>query len=639
MPNECDMSTPRTRSRSIAAPALALALAAVATLALAPQAGAGGPNSVGSAGAQRVQRTGTLLENHGDHLQGGAGHAEDAYSVQLPSGVIVALDRVPEGRAHGLVGRQVRVTGAERNGRLDVSDGSVVSADGSTGGSTTGTAAAIAPGVKTVAVVLVNFADDTRQPWTTAQARSVVFDGTSSVNTYYQDASDGQVSLSGDVFGYVTVTKDNVGCDWSQWGADARSQAIAAGMPLGNYTYTVYAWPRTTLCGWAGLGYLPGTSSYIDGYLDVRVVGHELGHNFGVHHASTMSCTDSAGAPIAISGTCSSNEYGDPYTIMGSSSRLHNNWHRAQLGWNMTTTTATTNGAYSLAPADAGSGVRLLRVPRGNDTFLNLEFRQTTGVFDTFSLTDPVTQGVSVRIAPGTNQIVQSQLIDATPTNPASFADSSLKAGRSLTDPVSGATISVLSVSAAGAEVTIDFGPDGIAPSAVSGPTASTTATSTTSSVTLQWGAATDNRGVVGYRVSRSGAALTTTTALTYTDATVTGDQSYTYGVEALDAAGNVGPLSSVTITAARPDSTAPTAVTGLTASANKGRTVTLRWNASTDAGGAVTYTISRSGRSWTSSTTSTTDKPGRGTFTYTVIARDAAGNSSVAATVTITVR
>lgn len=580
-----------------------------------------------------------LLENHGDHLQEPGGHAEGAYSLELPSGLIVALDNVPAGKAHGLVGRTVKATGAERSGRMDVGAGSVVAADGSASGSTGGTVAAIAPGVKTVAVLLMNFTDDTRQPWTTAQARSVVFDGASSVNTYYQDASDGQVSLAGDVFGYVTVTKDNVDCDWSQWAADARSKAIASGIPLGNYTYTVYAWPRTTLCGWAGLGYLPGTSSYIDGYLDVRVVGHELGHNFGVHHASTMACTDSAGAPSSFSGTCASNEYGDPYTIMGSSSRLHNNWHRAQLGWNMTTTTATTNGTYALAPADAGAGVRLLRVPRGNGTFLNLEFRQPTGLFDTFSLTDPVAQGVSIRIAPDTNQIVQSQLIDATPTNPTSFGDSSLKAGRSITDPLSGVTITVQSVTATGASVSIDYGPDAIAPSAVVGPTATASATSTSSSVTVQWGAATDNRGVAGYRVYRGGMVVGTVTTLSYADASVVGGVSYTYGVEAFDGAGNTGPRSSVTITAAVPDSTAPTAVTGLTASANKSRTVTLRWNASTDAGGAVTYTISRAGRSWTSSTVSTTDKPGRGTFTYTVVARDAAGNASTPATVTIVVK
>jgi hypothetical protein len=492
--------------------------------------------------------------------------------------------------------------------------------------------------VKTVAVLLMNFTDDTRQPWTTTQARNVVFDGTNSVNAFYQDASDGAISVAGDVFGYVTITKDNVGCDWQEWSAAARSAAIAQGMPLGNYTYTVYAWPRTSLCGWAGLGYLPGTTSYIDGYLDTRVVGHELGHNFGVHHASTMKCTDASGQPSVFEGTCASDEYGDPYSIMGNTSRLHNNWMRAQLGWSMGTVTASTNGTFTLAPADSGSGIRLLRVPRGNGTFLNLAFRQPSGVFDTFSLTEAVTNGVSIRIAPDTNSIVQSQLVDATPTATASFGDSSLKAGKSVTDPLTGATITVQSISSAGAVVVIDYGPDSIAPSGVT-VSATTSATSTASSVALSWTAATDNRGVAGYDVFKDTVKVATVTSLSYSDATLVGGQSYTFGVQAFDAAGNRGPLASTTVVAKVPDTRAPSTPTNLRASSNKQRMVTLSWSASTDPEGSnVVYVISRSGRSWTSSTLSTTDKPGRGSFTYTVIARDAAGNTSAPATVTITV-
>ena len=625
----------RRSSRSF----VAILATVTATLTLATHAGAGNAASGGSDRAQRVERSGVLLENHGDHLQDDGGGADAAYSLQIGDGTIVALDKVPDGQAHGLVGRSVRITGAERSGRLDVSEGTLVAADAGTSGSTTGTLATVTPGVKTVAVLLINFTDDTRQPWTTTQARDVLFDGSASVNTYYQDASDGQISLSGEVFGYVTVTKDNVGCDWSQWAVDARSSAIAAGIPLGNYTHTVYAWPRTTLCGWAGLGYMPGTKSYIDGYLDTRVVGHELGHNFGVHHASTMACTDSTGAPSQLSGTCSSNEYGDPYTIMGSSNRLHNNWQRAQLGWNMNTTTASTTGSFTLAPADAGSGIRLLRVPRGNGTFLNLEFRQPTGVFDTFSVSDPVTQGVSIRVAPEINSILQSQLIDATPTSPTSFGDSSLRAGRSLTDPINGVTISVLSVSAAGAEVSVNYDADTVVPSGVTNLSARTSATSTSSSVSLTWAAATDNTGVAGYNLSRNGLNVGTTTALSYTDSTVVGGAPYTYGVEAFDGAGNVGLVVSVSVTAAVPDANPPTTPGPVKASVNRARNVSLSWSASTDSeGSAVTYVVSRSGRSWIVSNTSTSDKPGRGTFTYTVVARDAAGNSSLPSSATVTV-
>lgn len=622
MPTVTGMTTRRT-SRSIAC----LLLGTMAGLGLASTAGAGN----GQAASTKVSRSGVLVENHGDNLTTHGGSAVAAYSLRSADGTMTPLDSVPA-QAHGLVGRHVNVTGSDRAGTLDLGDGTLAAANGSTGGTGGVVVNALAPGVKSVAVVLINFTDDTRQPWTITQARNVVFDSSTSVNAYYQDTSDGQVSLAGDVFGYVTITKDNVGCDWSQWGSAARTAAIAAGYPLDSYTYTVYAWPRTTLCGWAGLGYLPGTSSYIDGYLDTRVVGHELGHNFGVHHASTMSCSEN-GVVTTMTGTCTSDEYGDPYSIMGTSTRLHNNWHRQQLGWSTGMVTAISTATYTLAPADAGTGTRLIRIPRNNGTYLNLEYRQPTGLFDSFSVTEAVTNGVSIRIAPDTTSIVQSQLVDATPTSPSSFNDSTLKAGVSFTDPLTGATITVNSVSATGANITVSYGPDDVAPSGVG---AVTTTTSSTS-VRLQWTAATDNRGVVGYRVSRDGTLLQTVTTTTATDATVTAGQSYVYSVAALDAAGNVGPSSTVTVTPPLPDTGAPSAPTNLKAVASTGRSVTLSWTASVDPeGSAITYTISRVGKTWTTTGTSATDKPGRGTFTYTVTARDVAGNTSPAASVTI---
>ena len=628
----------RTFARFLPATVGSLALLAVTGVA-APVAttGTGAPPPT----AGRIERTGTLVEAHGDDLAAGVEHGH-AWVLRLDDGTMVDLDNAPDHTAHGLVGRKVKVSGQERPGRhVDLGQGGTLApADGGTAsGSTGGTVAALAPGAKTVAVVLLNFTDDQSQPWTVDQARQVLFTGTTSVNAYYQDASDGQVSVTGDVFGYVTVTKDNVGCDWSQWGADARAAALAAGAPLGNYTYTVYAWPRTSLCGWAGLGYLPGTSSYIDGYLDTRVVGHELGHNFGVHHASSLSCVTSTGAPAALGGTCTASEYGDPYSIMGSSTRLHNNWHRAQLGWSMGTVTATTTLTTTLAPADSGTGTRLVRVPRGDGTYLNLEYRQPTGLFDNFSSLSAVVGGVSVRVAPDTGSIVQSQLIDVSPTSPASFDDPVIKPGSSFTDPMSGVTISVLSASSSGASVLVDYGVDTQAPSAPGGLAATTATTTSGSSATLSWSAATDNRGVAGYRVYRDGALVTTTTALSTTVTGLAPGTAYTFGVEAFDAAGNTGPRATVSATTPTLDTTAPTAPTGLSATVTKAREVRLSWTASTDNVGVTGYTLTRAGKTWTVTGTSATDKPGRGTFTYTVVARDAAGNRSAPTSLTVTVR
>ena len=78
-------------------------------------------------------------------------------------------------------------------------------------------------------------------------------------------------------------------------------------------------------------------------------------------------------------------------------------------------------------------------------------------------------------------------------------------------------------------------------------------ATATSASVSLTWGAATDNIGVTAYYIYRNGAFVTSVAAstLTYTDNAVNSATTYTYEVRARDAAGNVSAGSSVTVATA----------------------------------------------------------------------------------------
>ena len=156
------------------------------------------------------------------------------------------------------------------------------------------------------------------------------------------------------------------------------------------------------------------------------------------------------------------------------------------------------------------------------------------------------------------------------------------------------------------------------APTAVSNLTASA---SSTPSVSLSWGAASDNVGVTGYRVSRNGTVLGTATGTSFLDTTVAAGTSYTYSVAALDAAGNVGPATNVSVTvpsAAKPgDTQAPTAVSGLTATVNKNGQVTVSWKAATDNVGVTGYTLTRPGLTKTLTATSyKNDRPGKGSVT-----------------------
>lgn len=572
-----------------------------------------------------------LAESHGDVFA--ENRKIPGFHVHSSDGGSYELEGVDEQAATKLVGKPVRLRGAERNGKVKVEAGTLA-ADG-TGTGTTGTGSAVtAPGMRTVAVLMVNFADNPQTPWTADAVAGAYFGAANSANAYFQDSSDGRIGFSGEVFGWLTISRaSTTTCDWSAWGTAASAAATSAGIDLSAFQHISYVWPNTA-CTWAGLGYMPGTRTYMDGTIGTSVIAHELGHNLGVHHAGSLSCTGAGGAPVPVSSTCSVSEYGDPFDVMGNGNKLLQGYHRAQLGWLPESVTLSAGGTATIVPVDsAGLGTRLVRIPRGDGTFLDIDFRQPTGVFDTFGSTSAVVNGVTLRINPNLTTITPSQLVDVTPTSPASFSDSSLKVGQAYTDPVSTATVRVVSLSASGATIEVTYGPDTLAPSAPTNLQASLSG----ANVVLNWSAATDNRGVAGYRVRR-GTSSTDVSATSFSEVAVPGT-TMTYQVLAFDAAGNVSAETSVSINVPTPDTTAPSAPTGLGASVAKSRIVTLTWTASTDDRGVTGYQVTRNTTRLASvTTTKATDKPGSGTWTYTVVAVDAAGNTSSPTTISVRV-
>ncbi|GID53567.1 carbohydrate binding domain-containing protein [Actinoplanes couchii] len=86
--------------------------------------------------------------------------------------------------------------------------------------------------------------------------------------------------------------------------------------------------------------------------------------------------------------------------------------------------------------------------------------------------------------------------------------------------------------------------PDTTAPSTPGG----LTATAANTTVTLGWDASTDDVGVAGYRITRGSTVLSSSTTA-YTDRGLAANTSYTYRVQALDAAGNLSAAASATVT------------------------------------------------------------------------------------------
>src|SRR5271155_621990 len=121
--------------------------------------------------------------------------------------------------------------------------------------------------------------------------------------------------------------------------------------------------------------------------------------------------------------------------------------------------------------------------------------------------------------------------------------------------------------------------------------------------INLSWTASTDNVGVTGYLLQRclgsgctSFSQVATPTGTTYSDTTLAASSSYSYRVQATDAAGNLSSFSNIAtaITPATPDTTPPTAPTNLTATPISTTQVNLSWSASTDNVAVTGYLLQR---------------------------------------------
>jgi hypothetical protein len=563
------------------------------------------------AAGERVFR-GRYLLTHSDAFA--AGTATFRPAIVLDDGRILDLRFAERRRPDIAPGSLIEVEAVPGDGELLVADGG---ADVVGGTSTT----LAAPVQRDVAVLLFNFSNDRSEPYTRAYARGVAFTNADSVAAYYAEASYGQLTLAGDVFGWYEIPNDNSGCATDAWANAAMAAATADGVSLAGYEHVVFAFPATPGCGWAGLAQLPGRYAWLQGTgaMSLRVFAHELGHNLGTHHASTLSCMagGSRVALVADVGGCAVSEYGDPFTVMGSASRMHvSNLSRGNAGWLAAgnTLTVTASGDHLLTPvATPGTAVKAIRIARTTDTYLLLEFRQPYGTqFETFGTTSPVAAGVSVRIAPAYTSRTRSYLVD---TNPATttFSDAPLTAGSTLVDPLTGVSITNLSVDASGATVRVTF-PGGPSPTPTPAPSPSPspsptpppdgepptvpgnlTATPLTSTkIALSWTASTDNVGVAQYRIFRDGALVTTTTATTFTDTRRKPSTTYGYEVVARDAAGNDSPAATaVTTTPAREDTRPPKAPKHVRAQRD-GRLVGVRWRTSTDNVGIEGYRVFR---------------------------------------------
>jgi len=183
--------------------------------------------------------------------------------------------------------------------------------------------------------------------------------------------------------------------------------------------------------------------------------------------------------------------------------------------------------------------------------------------------------------------------------------------------------------------VTVETPPDSIPPTVPGIPTAQVVSSS---EISLNWTASTDNVAVTGYLVFRDGVLIDNPTTTSYKGVNLTPSTTYTYVVTASDAAGNTSnpstPVSATTL--APPDSIPPSSPTGLQGTSVSSSEVGLSWQASTDNVGVTGYHIFRNGEFIAVTTTTSYQDASLTpltTYTYTITAWDEAGNESLPST------
>lgn len=328
---------------------------------------------------------------------------------------------------------------------------------------------------KKLAVILVNFQNDTSQPISPVYAKQRIFlDPASvpgSVNGYFKESSlnkfkfTGSIDANGDVFGWYTLpTMNGPSFNFNQIEAMSNQAAAIDGFIKTNYSTVMYVFPHTSAL--LADAYYVGNGLGIfmnDGGTNPEHMIHELGHSLRLSHAHSLVCKDSNANPSTLSKICTPDEYGDPFDVMGNAwrHRHFNNDYKSFLNFLSPNVIGnfTSTGLYTLYPSNTTSTASLLRgleIPiesyNSNKKYsYYIEYRKPYGVFDDFLSNDPVVNGISIRLKKHTtvnysNNIYEfedSYLIDSNPQT-STFEDAPFLVGSIFNDTDRGITVSVL---------------------------------------------------------------------------------------------------------------------------------------------------------------------------------------------------
>ena len=406
------------------------------------------------------------------------------------------------------------------------------------------------------------------------------------------------------------------------------NEALAANrvaMPVSAFDHVAIYFPARSDCaGWAGLGQIGAGLIWDNGVPLTDVLAHEFGHNLGLGHANAATCTQS-GLRVTLSATCSVQGYRDYADVMGAAmDRPTGNLNTALADWLGLATTVTVPAGgrttVDLAPLGQTGGTRAVRIRVGS-AWLYADYRPAVAPDTRW----PAWAGVQLHLLPD-GSYPATRLLDAQPTTP-SLSAVSLPPGRAWAVPGAGLTLTVVSVSTAGARLTVaPTTSDAATPAAVVTAPAAGAVVGTAVQVTWRLAADAAVRVLVDGTLRAAPAGRARAGSVTLTGLT---DGAHVLTVQTLDGTGTVVATSvpvPVTI-----DATPPPSPAGLGLSGGD----VLSWRAAPDAASGPTgYLVALDSAAPVrlGSVTSVRVRTPTGRHTWWVAAVDRVGNISPAA-------
>jgi hypothetical protein len=382
----------------------------------------------------------------------GSAASRTVYRLATDGGETLALDFHGAGPDRSWrTGSRIRVTGARDGETLRVDRAERISSPRPLEAEQA--ASSYTTGPKKVLLIRFNFLDDTSQPYSDATATNVMFGSTGSVAAFYKEVSYGLTTHTGAITPWVTVGMNKpTTCDPFTPANLADALAKSHGFDPATYDFPVYVFPHIP-CGWSGLAWVGAPGAYINQALSTYVVGHEVGHNYGLEHAHSLDC-----GATSIGSSCTRSEYGDPFDIMGSGARHFNAFQKDQLQWlpgsgdEATFTSGSAN--FTINAIESAAGLRAVQIPTSVNRTYWIEYRQQASGFDA-GLPASVTGGALIHIGPSVDY--GTDLLDMTPaTN--TFSDAALDVGQTFIDPDANLEISTVSQSGQTLTVHVQFG-------------------------------------------------------------------------------------------------------------------------------------------------------------------------------------